>query len=305
MSVKIQMAAPVKKHLKVLFYGPSGSGKTLAALTFPRPLLIDAEAGSELYRGRPGLPSFHVADCKTLSDLSDVLRQVESDAGKTWGTLIIDPISVFYAVEKTAASANNTKDMTFRDWSKVNSRLNALYTRLTDLPLHIVIIAREATEYAGEGNNLRKVGVKPDADKSLAYSMDFVLRLQADHSAVVEKSRGALVGGKDGLLPSVSWSVFDPVAAAYTAGESVPHLSDDEAAAREADSLQQRENAAAFVTHWRGQSLTDADILAALGVSKISEWSSGRKAADAAVQAYLDHMAAAPPARAHAPAPVI
>jgi len=31
-----QLATPVAKKLKILFYGSSGSGKTIAALTFPR-----------------------------------------------------------------------------------------------------------------------------------------------------------------------------------------------------------------------------------------------------------------------------
>lgn len=283
MGVQIKMAQPVKKNLKLLFYGPSGSGKTLAALSFPRVLLVDAEAGSELYRGRPGLPPFHVADCKSLPDLDDVLRQVEADRGSTWDTLVIDPITVFYSVEKTAASANNTRDMTFRDWSKVNSRLNALYTRLTSLPLHVIITAREATEYAGEGNNLRKVGVKPDADKSLIYSMDFVLHFQADHSAITEKSRGVDMG----RLSSVAWAAFSSIADVYAAGDSSAYLSDDEAAARALDSMTDRDVALSFVNYWRAQGLTDADLLKALSVKRLSEWGSGRKSADEAVTKFL------------------
>ncbi len=291
--IKIQLAAPVKKKLKILLYGPSGSGKTRAALTFPRVLLVDAEAGSDLYRGRPDIPSFHVADIKTLSDMEDVLRQVEADRGKTWDTLAIDPISVFYAVEKNVGSANNTKDLGFREWAKINNRMNSLYIRLTGLDIHVVLLAREAVEYAGEGNNLRKVGVKPDADKNLVYSMDFVVRLNADHTALVEKSRGVNLG-KDGLLSAVTWNVFEPVSQAFMDGQTRQYEDDEQAAEREADNLQNMEVATRFIQHWRQQAVTDADVLRALGVSRLSEWTDGKAKADAAVLAYIARQTANP-----------
>lgn len=293
--VKITLATPVAKKLKILLYGPSGSGKTIAALTFPRVLLVDAESGADLYAGRPGIATFHRACIKTLSDLDDVIRQVRDDAGKTWDTLVIDPISVFYAVGKVAA-ADKSGDMSYRSWSKVNGRMNALYTALTGLPVHVVVIAREAVEYEGEGTNLRRVGVKPDADKNLVYMMDFVLRHQDDHSAIVEKSRGATLG-EDQRLKSVNWSVFEPLANLYVAGAPAPVIeSDDDAAARESDSLANRDTAEDFARYWQSQSLTNADILAALKVNRLSEYTLGRKAADAAMQRYIDQHLAAPPA---------
>lgn len=286
MAIQINIAQPIAKKLKVLLYGPSGSGKTLAALSFPNVLLVDAEHGSDLYAGRAGVNPFHVAHVKTMTDLADVLAQVERDGGKTWQTLVIDPISVLYVVEQSAASRNNTRDLTFKDWGKINNGLNALYTRLTNLPLHVVVIAREAVEYETTGEGLKRTGVKPQADKNLVYMMDFVLRLNQNHSATVEKSRGVeLVKG--GTLPSVNWDTFEPIAAGFSSGATIPHESDEEAALREADSLQVRENAEAFVMHWRGQSLTDADLLAALKVDKISQWVKGRPAADAAVKEYI------------------
>jgi len=107
--VNIEIAKPVAKKLKLLFYGASGSGKTIAALSFPRVLMIDAESGSDLYAGRPGIPQFHRVRCKTIGEVNEVLTAVEADKGKTWDTLVIDPITVLYDVEKNVGSANNTK----------------------------------------------------------------------------------------------------------------------------------------------------------------------------------------------------
>lgn len=293
--INIQIAKPVAKKLKICLYGASGTGKTLAALTFPRVLMIDAESGSDLYAGRPGIPEFHRVRCKTLAEVNEVIAAVEADKGKTWDTLVIDPITVLYDVEKNVGSANNSKDMTFKSWGKVNNRMTALYNRLTGLDVHVVIIAREAIEYAGEGQDLRKVGVKPEADKKMVYMMDFVVRLKTDHTAEVEKSRGYDFGAK-GALAKADWSVFAPIANLYVTGETQTYEDDETAAERESDSLQDREVSFAFMTYWRGQSLSDADVLKALKVSRLSLWTAGRKAADEVVTTYIKAMVSNTPA---------
>ncbi len=53
------------------------------------------------------------------------------------------------------------------------------------------------------------------------------------------------------------------------------------------DDLRDKEIASRFIQRWRSQSLSDSEVLAALGVTKLSEWSKGRKAADEAVNAWL------------------
>ncbi|MBK9122782.1 MAG: ATP-binding protein [Chloroflexi bacterium] len=175
---------PVAKKLKVLLYGPSGCGKTTAALTFPRCAVIDTEGGTDLYAGRPGIAPFHGLRVKTASEVEQALTFIEQDRGKTFDTLVIDPVTVIYDVAKAAAErASKNGDMSYREWASVNNKMKALYTRLTNLPVHVVATAREAVEYEGSGTSLRKVGVKPDADKALVYVFDFVVRLTADREA--------------------------------------------------------------------------------------------------------------------------
>lgn len=62
------------------------------------------------------------------------------------------------------------------------------------------------------------------------------------------------------------------------------------------DDLREKEVASRFIQRWRSQSLTDAEVLAALGVTKLSEWSKGRKAADEAVNTWLAGRVAEEPA---------
>lgn len=290
-----EIAQPVQKKLKVLLYGTSGSGKTFAALTFPGVAVIDTEAGSDLYAGRPGIPAFSVLRARTLTDVENAVRFIQQDNGKTFQTLVIDSITVLYNVqmEATARGAKNG-EMGYREWAKVNNRMKAIYTSLINLPVHVIVIARETTEYETVNGELRKSGVKPDADKSLVYNFDFVVRMNSDHSGVVQKSRG--ITGEP-VIRQVNWDWFAPHAVAFSTGAAVQIISEDAAAAAESESLTDREIAAAFITEWRSKSLTDADVLTALGVTRLSEWGNGRASADQQVQAWLDQQLAAGPAQ--------
>lgn len=284
-----EKAAPVSKKLKLLFYGPSGSGKTLAALSFPRVAIVDAEGGSDLYAGRKGVPAFSVLRTKTVAELREAISFVRADSGATFDTLVIDPISVFYDVlkEATARAAKNG-EMGFREWAKVNNTMKAVYNELTSVPVHVVVIGREAVEYEGNGNDLKKVGTKPDADKALTYMFDFVVRFAPDHSGTVVKSRGAEIG-EGQRLAQVSWLSFEKTAKEFSKGAALDQISEASAIEAQtlADEFQDRERVQKFFSLWYEQGLTSTDLMAALGVSRASEWTAGEAAAHEAVKAYI------------------
>lgn len=274
----------VSAKIKVLLYGPSGSGKTLAALSAPGVAVIDSEAGTDLYRGR--VAAFQVLRIKALSELENALKFVEQDNGKSLQTLVIDSVTVFYDVLKNTASANNTKDLGFREWGRINNQMQALYTRLAGLPVHVIVTARESVEYETKGSSINKVGVKPDCDKKLPYLFDFVIRLQADHSGIVEKSRGFNLPQH---LPRVDWSVFAPVLEGTQSGERLQTLKSDAATAEdEADNMASEDVAGAFWSYWQGQGMTASDVREALGVQKVTDYKKGRKAADEAMSVYVN-----------------
>jgi hypothetical protein len=298
MTVKIERAKPVAKKLKVLLYGPSGSHKTLSALSFPNALLVDAENGADLYPGHPDIPEFDVAHIKTIRELREICETVRADNGKTWGTLIVDPITIFYDTTKNLVSNNAEKDIDYRGWAKINNQMNSLYSLLIGLPVHVVIIAREAIEYAGSGNSLQKVGVKPDADKDLIYNMDMVIHMNMDASGDVVKSRGGALGDK-GHLNTVGWADFEPISRLHMTGDSPVIISSEQAVELEADSLANPDVAKEFWAYWTNpkNGLTKVDIMTALGnINLLSEWSEGRAKADEAVKLYVDDMTNAKPA---------
>jgi hypothetical protein len=281
-------AQPVSKKLKICFFGPSGSGKTVSALTFPRVALIDAEGGSDMYAGRPGIAPFSILRTKSIQELREAISYIRTDNGRSFDTLVIDPITVFYDVQKEALSrASRTGDMTVREWTRVNGAMKAVYAELCQLPVHVVVIAREATEYETVNGELRRTGVKADADKALSYVFDFVLRFSPDHTATVIKSRGAALGEQQ-RLSVVHWQVFEEMALACSQGETIRVQSEDDAveSAALAEEFQDRDIVTRFFEAWHAHGLATRDILAALGVTRASEWRYGLAAADEAVNAY-------------------
>lgn len=289
------LATPVQKKLKILLYGAPGTGKTLASLSFPKCAYIDSEGGADLYAGRPGIQPFHIFRTKGLSDLERAIQFIEIDNGATFETLIVDPITVFYDVEKqalTKSSKNQRMDM--QGWTKLNNRMKSVYNRLTNLPVHVIIIAREAIEYEGEGLNLKKVGFKPDSDKSLPYLVDFSIRVLPNHSGVIDKSRGYEFG-KNGKINKVQWEAFEPVANQFLDGDVIQHQSEDQASETEANQLSTLNNARAFMKRWReetdpvlGTKFIDSQILILLGVSKLSLFTGTVDEANKRMQSAID-----------------
>ena len=288
-------AEATARFLKILLFGLSGTGKTIAALSFPGVAVVDAEGGTTLYRGRPGIPPFLVMDAKTLTELEEAVKFVQEDGGKTIKTLVIDPISVFYKIQREAtaqSSKRKEKDMGMREWAKLNMRMSVLYTSLTNLPCHVIVIAREATEYEGSGDEMRKAGVKPDADKDIPYPFDFVIQMQKDHSGLVIKSRGAELAEKQ-RIKTVNWDVFRKFAEVYSSGVPDRVIDDESAILNEAErevlreQFQDRDIVVSFVKEWNHQGAEISDIQSALGVEKLSQWTQGLNAARKAMRRYM------------------
>lgn len=291
-------ATNVAKKLKVLFYGPSGSGKTFAALSFPRVALVDAEGGADLYAGRSGIQPFAILRTKTVQQLREAILFMREDNGRTFDTLVVDPITVFYDVLKeSTARITKNGDLGYREWARVNGQMKGLYNDLTQLPVHVVLIARESIEYEGAGGDLRKIGVKPDADKALPYLFDFVVRFNPDHSGLVVKSRGQQIGDS-GVLRAVNWAAFEPASRTLADGDWIEHQSEEAAVEavvqnelddEDTERLTRLTSADAerLFRKWRAQGLSDAHILAALQVKQARQYLGDFATADAQVSAWL------------------
>jgi AAA domain len=261
--MKFTPSAEIIPKLKILIYGPPKSGKTLAALSFPRPVLVDSEGGADLYGQRADVAPFGVLKTASLTELSAAVDEVKRDQGVSFDTLIIDSLTVFTDLLR-AERADAAGMLGYRERASINVLMGGLYAKLAALPVHLVVIAHETSEYRTEGRNLTRAGDKAHADTSINYRFDFILQTKHDFSAVVVESRGYPAKGE---IIKPNWSVFEP--------------------AIRADDLRNKDVARAFFARWQGQGLTQTDILEALGVPKASAWQNGLSAAEAAVQAWV------------------
>lgn len=252
-------ATSVEPVIKAFLYGGWGSGKTYFALGSPGPVaVIDTEGGTALYKGKF---NFDVITTKSYRDVIAALDFIEANP-KDYRTLVIDPVTVIYdTLQEAALKARIARkmrqakgdfdpdnvDLEMLDWGRIKRNYKAMMTRLVNLPVHVVVVAREKDDIEMVNGEAVKRGVKPDAEKSTPYYFDAVIRTTAKaetRTFIVEKARG-VVGE---VLPLGSKHVdptFDDLfGAVLTAkpkrGEKVEqrHVPDDaEAAAKDAESF--------------------------------------------------------------------
>ena len=192
-------AEAVAPRVKCLVYGPSGVGKTYLALTAPgKVAVIDTEGGTAFYANRAGLSGFDVLPTKTFNDVTNAIVYLRNHPGE-YETLVIDPVTVLYETLQDAAQVkradmrrNPDADLEMLDWQRIKRAYKTLMTDLVNLPIHVIVTARERDDEERRGNDRVKVGVRPDAEKSTPYYFDVIVRLTAKdgkRAAVVEKDR--------------------------------------------------------------------------------------------------------------------
>lgn len=180
----------IKKRFKVCGYGPTGTGKTLFALSFPKPAVIDMEGGTDWYLGREILPNqateFPIINTRSAREVIEGVNEMEERLIKEPGyieTIVIDPVTVLwdalqdaYVKRLRAKSKNPEAELKFQHWRSIKSPYKALMTQLINLPVHLVLIGREAAEYEMKGKELVQVGTRIQTEKDTPYIADIYLR---------------------------------------------------------------------------------------------------------------------------------
>lgn len=211
--VMIRKASKKRTKLRGGFYGPSGSGKTMSLLrvgtglalfeaggTMPtegqrgRVGLVDSEGGdSELYADRFDFDVVVLTD-KTIAGYTEALH---AGAAAGWSVCLIDSLShawreLLESVDR--AKASNRSGNSFQAWADATPVQKAFVEALKAFPGHVLVSMRSDTiweqEKNDQGKNVpKRVGLKPEQGKGIEYEFSFLVFLDTDHSARVEKDR--------------------------------------------------------------------------------------------------------------------
>lgn len=189
MALRAKKPEAIEKRLKALFYGSAGVGKTTAAISFPRPYLIDTEKGAENDQYTKILQKSGGVIFQT-SDFDELMKEVKSllTEKHEYKTLIIDPLTTLYNDLLDKSAAKNGTDFG-RHYSEANKQIKHLINLLLRLDMNVIITSHAKNEY---GNNMSVLGQTFDCYKKLDYLFDLVFEIQKrgkDRVGLIKKSR--------------------------------------------------------------------------------------------------------------------
>lgn len=199
MALRAVKPTTIEKRMKALFYGGAGAGKTTAAISFPRPYLIDTEKGATNDQYVKLLEKNGGAVFQTC-DFDELLTEVKSLLSEKhdYKTLIIDPLTTLYhdLLEKSAIKRINEKDPDGTafggHYGLANKKIKQILGLLTRLDMNVLITSHSKVEYSGTGKDMVVTGTTFDCYKKLDYLFDLVFEVQKrgkDRVALVKKTR--------------------------------------------------------------------------------------------------------------------
>jgi hypothetical protein len=238
----------IKPTLMALVSGSEGVGKTHLVLSAPRPMaVIDSEGAAQFYVGRKGFEPFDLIHTKSYRELMAALDYIEANPS-AYATLVIDSMTVFYSVLQDAAVAMRTAkivaqggdpadvDIEMREWGRIKRLHKALMSRLMNLPINVLVTAREKDVTERRGTEQVKIGVKPDADKGIGYDFALTVRIGREggkRTAKVTKDWSG-VHGADAMIADPTWdNLFAPLLKRGGNATGTRTVQTDEAAAHE------------------------------------------------------------------------
>ncbi|WP_328425944.1 AAA family ATPase [Streptomyces sp. NBC_00443] len=198
---------------RIALQGPGGSGKTKTALRMAEGLakggqigLVDTERGSALkYAPVPGRPDIEAHEFAHLPlafcSPENLIAAVKAAEEARLAVLIIDSWSHFWAgkggllarVDEESKKANNYGGK-FTAWGPVNELEQEMLDALLGFPGHVIVTMRTKNDYAMEGKNVTKIGVKTVQREGAEYEVDVVIDMIQGTGTVTKTRYTALDG---------------------------------------------------------------------------------------------------------------
>lgn len=198
-----QQATKKAAKARIALYGVSGSGKTWTALLIAQVLAgesgriaaLDTEAGSmSKYADR--FKFFPVTMKKPFSPDRFVGVLDAANADPSIDVLVIDGMSPFWeGVGGILAIVDESKARSSSGgWKDGTPQQQRIIEAIVNARPHVVLTMRAKSETVRETDSrgktvIRKIGMRPVQRDGFEYEFDFLLWLDQDHSAVIEKAR--------------------------------------------------------------------------------------------------------------------
>jgi hypothetical protein len=172
------------KRLKMYVFGDSGTGKTVTSLKFPKPVMIDAEKGSDYYGSMFDFKRVQTSDPKIVSQAIDELLKDPADNR----TLVIDPFTTIYdkiveaQVQKQRIKTGNPSyEIQPLDYKHIKGAVRSLIHRILALDMNVIITARSKPLYSNkDGEFMKVIGTTAEGPKELPYVFDVLLELSIE-----------------------------------------------------------------------------------------------------------------------------
>lgn len=284
-------------YLKMSMYGPPGSGKTftahlvaegLARHAGRRVAAVDTERGMDFYAQavpeRPVHPEAFDFDVLHTRSLTECLRELRSLSPEEYGVVIVDSISHLWDAAKASYAGPKTRIGTIpmQAWSRIKAPYKALMEWLINCPLHVLILGRQANEFAeDESGETKAVGVKMRAEGETAYEPHICLRMEAVRppagkgrqkaalavvTAFAEKDRTGVLQGR--LIESPDFDSLARPLLPLLGGTQAQVQGEDDAAAVDSQALAEQEREKALASRITREQF-EARLKLAAGVKEV------------------------------------
>ena len=172
------------KRLKMYVFGESGTGKTVTSLKFPKPVMIDAEKGSDYYGDMFNFKRLQTSDPKLVSQAIDELLKDPGDNR----TLVIDPFTIIYdkivdaqVQRQRMKTGNPSYEIQPLDYKHIKGAVKSLIYRILALDMNVIITARSKPLYSNQdGEFMKVIGTTAEGPKELPYMFDVLLELSVE-----------------------------------------------------------------------------------------------------------------------------
>jgi hypothetical protein len=187
---------------RIALYGVSGSGKTWTALLIAEALagdggkigVLDTEAGSaSKYADRF---TFMAEPMKKPFSPDRFVGVIDAANASDIDVLVIDGASPFWeGVGGILAIVDESKARSSAGgWKDGTPQYQRLVEAIVTARPHVIVTMRAKAETVRETDNrgktvIRKIGMRPVQRDGFEYEFDFLLWLDQDHSATIEKAR--------------------------------------------------------------------------------------------------------------------